>query len=513
MNADDMPIVNQEKLNQEDCNKQEKKGDSYSQNGSHGIGHKSGGVIKGNAKVIGTEENNKSQCQEINAKQVTVNNNNPSNNLDNTTIKITKTTTVKIGDRETSNTISIEIPPSHITVDLKELLEDIAGSSIKIKDIEKGSIRFILKGSEQGLNRIAESFKSGKLAPRLRERFNLELENAQLIDSDRYQKDRSQKLLAFTIAGDVSQADIDILKAALIDTSDNDEKIKNEEKSRLVEEIKTQGAVKRNLSDADLRSADLRSADLRSVNLSSANLSGANLYGANLYGANLIGANLYDANLYGAYLYDANLCGAYLYGANLCGAEINDKTKLDKKWHKVWEIVNQPEANRNLSGADLSGADLSEANLSGADLSEANLSEANLSDANLSGANLSGANLSDANLSEANLSDANLSGANLSEANLIGANLSEANLYGANLYGADLSGTYLIGANLYGAYLSDAYFSDANLSNANLSGANVENTYFINNLKISEPLKQSLIKRGAIFKDSPGDRSEDLTPV
>lgn len=39
------------------------------------------------------------------------------------------------------------------------------------------------------------------------------------------------------------------------------------------------------------------------------------------------------------------------------------------------------------------------------------------------------------------------------------------------------------------------------------STANVENARFRNNLGMDESMKQDLIKRGAIFKDSPGDRS------
>ncbi len=81
------------------------------------------------------------------------------------------------------------------------------------------------------------------------------------------------------------------------------------------------------------------------------------------------------------------------------------------------------------------------------------------------------------------------------------------NFSGAYLNGANLSGAYLNGANLSGADLCDAYLSGADLSSANLSGANVENAQFGCNLGISESLKQNLIGRGAIFKDSPGEHS------
>ncbi|MDJ0533753.1 MAG: pentapeptide repeat-containing protein [Xenococcaceae cyanobacterium MO_207.B15] len=101
----------------------------------------------------------------------------------------------------------------------------------------------------------------------------------------------------------------------------------------------------------------------------------------------------------------------------------------------------------------------------------------------------------------------NFSGAYLNGAYLNGANLSGANLSGANLSGANLSGADLSGAKLGNANLCDAYLSGADLSSANLSGANVENAQFGCNLGISESLKQNLIGRGAIFKDSPGEHS------
>jgi hypothetical protein len=204
-----------------------------------------------------------------------------------------------------------------------------------------------------------------------------------------------------------------------------------------------------------------------------------------------------------------------------------ESDELNDKWHLVQEIVNHAVVGRNLIGADLSDADLSGANLIRAklryaDLSGANLFGADLSGADLSGADLSGANLSGANLSGANLSDADLSGvylsrANLSRAILIGANLSgailiDANLSGAILSVADLIGAILSGANLSRAILSRAILSRAILSVANLSRANVENARFGNNRGISEPIKRDLIQKGAIFEDSPGDRSDILLP-
>ena len=174
-------------------------------------------------------------------------------------------------------------------------------------------------------------------------------------------------------------------------------------------------------------------------------------------------------------------------------SEEDESNEINNKWHLVREIVTQGFRHRNLSGVDLSDADLS-----GADLSDANLSGADLSGADLSGADLIGANLSGADLI-----GANLIGANLSRADLSGADLSGANLSGADLSGADLSGANLSGANLSGVGLIDT----------NLSKTKVEKTRFSSNLGFSESMKQDLIKQGAIFEDSPGDRSEVLTNV
>jgi Pentapeptide repeats (8 copies) len=121
---------------------------------------------------------------------------------------------------------------------------------------------------------------------------------------------------------------------------------------------------------------------------------------------------------------------------------------------------------------------------------------------------IKGRYLSSVNLRNANLICANLSGSNLSYANLSVANLSVANLSIANLSRANLSGSYLIDTNLSHA---DLRFSD--LSGANLKGANVDKAQFGDNEGISELMRQDLIARGAIFEDSPGDRSESRTLV
>ena len=79
---------------------------------------------------------------------------------------------------------------------------------------------------------------------------------------------------------------------------------------------------------------------------------------------------------------------------------------------------------------------------------------------------------------------------------------------GSNDYHADLSG-----ADLRDADLRDADLSRADLRGADLSVIQVEKTRFRNNLGITKELKKDLINRGAIFEDSPGDRSGILTRI
>ncbi len=206
--------------------------------------------------------------------------------------------------------------------------------------------------------------------------------------------------------------------------------------------------------------------------------------------------NLVSRYLSGAYLSGAYLSGADLSGADLSGAYLSraDLSRADLGGAKL--------VYADLSGANLSRAYLSHAKLSGADLSGAKLIDADLNGAYLSGADLSGAYLSGAKLSGADLSGADLSGAYLSGAKLVYADLSCAYLSGTNLSGAKLSGTKLIDTDLRGA----------KLINTDLHGAKVENARFGCDQGISSELKLELIRRGAIFEGSPGDRSAVMIP-
>ena len=245
------------------------------------------------------------------------------------------------------------------------LLQQMTGDiTIKILDIDEGSIKLVLGGSKKALERIEALFNSGELKH---------------------------------IQG------IEVLDAHILNSEE------------LVQLIRKNGAEGLDLSGADLSRANLHRANLRSANLNGADLSGADLSyvslsDANLPSAYLIGANLNSANLIGANLSGANLSGADLSGADLSYVSLSGANLSDA----------------NLNGANLNGADLNSANLNSAYLNSANLSDASLSGADLSYANLNGADLIGADLSGADLSYANLNGADLSGADLSGAIVKDA---------------------------------------------------------------------------------------
>lgn len=236
-------------------------------------------------------------------------------------------------------------------------LREYSGNTIEIIDIQEGSIKLIIEGSQEDIEKLIYCIKSGKLT----------------------------ELNGFPIE------DIKILS----ETLDEEENNELNNKWDLVREIVTQGAKGKNLknadlSDADLSDADLSDADLSDADLSNADLSNADLTIADLSNANLSYADLSSADLHRAYLSSANLSYADLHSADL--------------------------SNANLSSANLSSANLSNANLNYAHLISANLSSTDLSYADLSSADLISADLRSTDLSSANLSYADLRSADLSDA-------------------------------------------------------------------------------------------------
>ena len=168
-----------------------------------------------------------------------------------------------------------------------------------------------------------------------------------------------------------------------------------------------------NLTNANLESVNLKGATLIGTKLDGANLQKADLKGARLVDASLVQTNLVSATLNLADLSDANLAKANLSKANLNGAllkgsKIESSTKIDPEDKLMWQIVNEPKANRNLAGINMTGFNLSSANLQGAKLTDAKLTWSDLSNSDLSNAKLDRTDMSGANLQGTNLKGSNL---------------------------------------------------------------------------------------------------------
>ncbi|QJB44077.1 pentapeptide repeat-containing protein [Dolichospermum flos-aquae] len=207
-----------------------------------------------------------------------------------------------------------------------------------------------------------------------------------------------------------------------------------------------------------LRDAILASTNLKNTNLSGADLSGSDLHGGYLENANLSGAKLRGTNLKGVKLENTDFSGADLTDAcldhtYLKGMIIDNNTKMNQKYHLIWEITNKESENRNLSGKDLSRANLSGAILIKADFRGTDLTDANLTGADLTDANLTGADLTGADLRRAKLQCANLRGANLKMSKIANANFAE-----ANFCDIDLSQTHNKLTTV--STLKDAYYND-----------------------------------------------------
>ena len=230
-------------------------------------------------------------------------------------------------------------------------------------------------------------------------------------------------LLAFTISGPVSSADMTVREIAEL-------LFKTPQKSRV-----------------DLAGLDLNFLDLSGLDFKAAKLAGANLHGSDLTGANLSHADLSRAVL----------DRATIVGVDFSGADLSDT--LIRLPHAAGSVAFDRANSPKFFGADLSRARLV-ARLDGADFRNARLAHANLAPYGdttqntltrrsvMIGCDFSGAVLEGADLSEAILRFANFENANLSHANLSGADLTMANLSGADLTGAIITNANFEGANL-----------------------------------------------------------------
>lgn len=233
------------------------------------------------------------------------------------------------------------------------LLRKLGGdTSIEILDVEEGSIKLILGGSSEGLDRLKDLFESGQLANIF----------------------------------EISVEDVHFL-----------------EKRELLQLIRKNGGLGFNLSGVDLSDSNLAGINLVESNLIGADLSNTNLANAHLIIANLTNADLSKANLMNARLMSSNLTSADLSNAYLVNAE------MSRSYALYADLSNANLRGANLSVANLIGADLSNASLMSADLSIANFLGADLSNADLTGSDLNNATLIGANLSNANFRDTTVS--------------------------------------------------------------------------------------------------------
>jgi DNA-binding XRE family transcriptional regulator len=135
--------------------------------------------------------------------------------------------------------LAFAIAGSVSKVDIQKLkaivgvLQKITGdTSLEIVDIEKGSIRLILEGSQESLEQIEALFKSGQLT----EVEGFRVEDVQFVNPKNLEhevdiKAVDKKRLAFTIAGGISLEEIQELKTVFTKNSDKDEEIETGDKA------------------------------------------------------------------------------------------------------------------------------------------------------------------------------------------------------------------------------------------------------------------------------------------
>ncbi|MDJ0580542.1 pentapeptide repeat-containing protein [Crocosphaera sp.] len=236
---------------------------------------------------------------------------------------------------------------------ISSLQEISVDNSIKIDYINQCTAKVILNGSQEGLEKLQDLFRSGELQ--------------EFLDNKKWE-DFSQVI----VENICFVEDLEVIK-----------------KCSIIQQIRQQTIDKNQLMKDYLIGIDLSGADLKSVNLSWANIREINLEGANLIGANLTGVNLNKSNLSESYLMKVYLVGSDLIDANLIGADLTESMLMGA----------------NLTDADLSGVSLNKANLSGADLTNTNLSWANLTQADLRQSNFKKAILNKTHLDGANLTN------------------------------------------------------------------------------------------------------------
>ncbi|GGA37618.1 DUF6232 family protein [Okeania sp. KiyG1] len=117
---------------------------------------------------------------------------------------------------------------------IEKLLQELGcDPTLVIDDVDEGSLKFVLKGSPEGLERIERLFNSGELT----EIFDVPIESVEFIGPEK-------EKLAFTIAGDISYTDVAKLKTAVTGV---------DETELLIQKIRpNKGDKKLNFSRSDL---------------------------------------------------------------------------------------------------------------------------------------------------------------------------------------------------------------------------------------------------------------------
>ena len=174
---------------------------------------------------------------------------------------------------------------SELRAFVKLLRQKTGDDSIDIAFFEEGSIRLVLSGSEEGLQKILDLFNSREL---VRDSEGRPIEDVYIVDENA--KDISSKA--------------DLIQELNLRPHDLDSSI--------------------DLFGVDLSGANLNQANLRYLNLRSVDLSYADLSYADLSYADLSYANLSNADLSHANLSHSNLSYVDMNGANIDGANLDD---------------------------------------------------------------------------------------------------------------------------------------------------------------------------------------------
>ena len=554
---------------------------TYKQNGKFGVGHFSSGEIKDEAKiggVINEAPSNKAQANPSIDNQINI-------TIVSEQIKTTqqlnsdKTSINQSGYKTDKELVTFSVVGTVDQINAKKLktllrqLRNISGDiSIDIDDIELGSIRLILKGSQEGLERIEALFKSGALT----EIEGVPVEDVRFITTEA-KKDgediqtSERKRLAFTIAGNLELADIAKLKAAITETSGNDVR----DVARKCD-FSCQNLRGYSFEGIDVSYADFSEAQLQEVNFTNATLTGANFNKADIQGTNFTNANLRGANFRGAkaglryrwaialvisswlILLIAGLSAGWAsYSVGLlfntssvpiviaCIASLTmlvtfifttyyrgmDRRSLSGDEQYAWMrriiIAFAAIGGTSFRNADLTDADFTCTTLKNTDFRGAILTRTRWYHAKmLHHARLGTTYLSDAKVRQLlitgegqgkkfdgkDLRGVNLQGANLVDASFIGADLSEANLQGANLSRAKLVQTQLDKADLTNAILTGATIEDWNItSHTNLDRVSCEYVFMRVPTKEDPNPRRKPDSWDETFSD--GDFAEFIKPI